>query len=423
VRGNYIGLDSNGSAGLGNGGDGVFLSDAPGNTIGGTAGGAKNVISDNGSMGVEVLGIASSGNLVQGNFIGTDLTGGLDLGNAQHGVFVNGAPDNTIGGTTTGARNVVSGNGTGVFIQNGGATGNDVVGNFIGTNAIGTGDVGNTFDGVRLGGDASNNVVGGPNFADANIIAYNGGDGVDLDATAGTGNRIQRSTIFSNDGLGIDLFPDGVTPNDPGDGDTGPNNLQNYPVLTSANSTLSGTTIVGTLNSTVNTTFSIYFFSDVSCDPSTHGEGRTFIGSAIVVTDGTGNIGFNVTVPGIAANGQVVNATATDPAGNTSEFSQCRTATGVAQPSLKQGDVNCDNLVNSVDALLVLRFGAGLSVNQTQPCPVIGTVLTLAGVFGDVDCTGAVSSVDALKVLRFVAALPVAQTEPPPCTDLGQVLP
>ena len=70
-----------------------------------------------------------------------------------------------------------------------------------------------------------------------------------------------------------------------------------------------------------------------------------------------------------------------------------------------------------------LRFGAGLSVNLTQPCPVIGTVLTLAGVFGDVDCTGAVSSVDALKVLRFVAALPVAQTEPPPCTDLGQVLP
>jgi hypothetical protein len=374
-------------------------------------------------MGVEILGIASSGNLVQGNFVGTDLTGGVDLGNAQHGVFVNGAPDNTIGGTSTSARNVISGNGTGVFIQSGGATNNDVIGNFIGTNATATAAVGNTFDGVRLGGDASNNVIGGPNPADANVIAYNGGDGVDLDATAGSGNRIQRSTIFANGGLGIDLFPDGVTPNDAGDADTGPNNLQNYPDLTSSNSTLSGTTIVGSLNSTPSTQFSIYFFSDVSCDPSGFGEGRTFIGSTNVTTNGAGTVPINVIVPGIAASGHFVNATATDPAGNTSEFSECQAATGVAQPSLKQGDVNCDNSVNAIDALLVLRFGAGLTVNQTEPCPDIGTVLTLAGVFGDVDCTGVVNSVDALKLLRHGAGLSVAQNEPPPCTDVNLALP
>jgi len=119
----------------------------------------------------------------------------------------------------------------------------------------------------------------------------------------------------------------------------------------------------------------------------------------------------------------VVNATATDSAGNTSEFSQCRTATGVAQPALKQGDVNCDNSVNAVDALLVLRFGAGLGVNQNEPCPDIGTVLTLAGVFGDVDCTGVANSVDALKILRHGAGLSVQQNEPPPCPDINQSLP
>jgi len=95
----------------------------------------------------------------------------------------------------------------------------------------------------------------------------------------------------------------------------------------------------------------------------------------------------------------------------------------IQQPPLKQGDVDCDNSVSAVDALLVLRSGAGLGVNGNEPCPDIGTVLTLAGVFGDVDCDGVVNSVDALKILRFGAALPVAQNEPPPCVDLGQLLP
>ena len=94
----------------------------------------------------------------------------------------------------------------------------------------------------------------------------------------------------------------------------------------------------------------------------------------------------------------------------------------IQQPPLKQGDADCNNSVSAVDALLVLRFGAGLGVNQNDPCPGIGTVLTLAGVFGDVDCAGVVNSVDALKILRFGVGLPVAQNEPPPCIDLGQLL-
>jgi hypothetical protein len=95
----------------------------------------------------------------------------------------------------------------------------------------------------------------------------------------------------------------------------------------------------------------------------------------------------------------------------------------VEQPFLKQGDVDCNNAANSVDALFVLRFNAGLAVNQNEPCPDIGMAPALAGVFGDVDCTGVVNSVDALKILRFGAGLPVAQNEPPLCTDLGALLP
>jgi hypothetical protein len=97
-------------------------------------------------------------------------------------------------------------------------------------------------------------------------------------------------------------------------------------------------------------------------------------------------------------------------------------ATGINESSLTQGDIDCNDSVNSVDALLVLRFAAGLKVNQNDGCPDIERALILSGVFGDVDCSGVVNSIDALKILRFGAGLPVAQNEPPPCVDLGQEL-
>ncbi len=96
--------------------------------------------------------------------------------------------------------------------------------------------------------------------------------------------------------------------------------------------------------------------------------------------------------------------------------------TGLTESSLNQGDADCNDSVNSVDALLALRFAAGLKVNQNDGCPAIETALILSGVFGDVDCSSVVNSVDALKILRFGAGLPVAQNEPPSCVDLGQSL-
>jgi hypothetical protein len=129
--------------------------------------------------------------------------------------------------------------------------------------------------------------------------------------------RIQGNSIHSNGGLGIDLWlqPQGVNANDAGDADTGANELQNFPVLTAVTSN----SISGDLNSTPNTTFRIELFASTTGDINGHGEGETFLGATDVTTDGTGNVSFVAALP--VGAGQLVTATATDPNGNTSEFS------------------------------------------------------------------------------------------------------
>ena len=250
------------------------------------------------------------GNVVQSNFLGTDVTGTLDLGNDRDGVFIVNSADNTIGGTLVGEGNVISGNNRySVLIANPPSTGNMVQGNLIGTQVDGSSPLGNTLDGVRIAG-ASSNTNGGEAAGTGNTIAYNGGDGVFVES--GTDNAIVANSIHSNAGLGIDLEPNGVTPNDPDDVDTGPNNLQNFPVLTAA--TTGSTTIEGTLNSTASTTFRLEFFSNAACDASGNGEGESFIGFSDETTDGTGNASFSVTFLDTVPVGQFITATATDPA-------------------------------------------------------------------------------------------------------------
>jgi hypothetical protein len=155
---------------------------------------------------------------------------------------------------------------------------------------------------------------------EGNTIAFNSPGGVRIQSP-GTGNAVLSNSIFSNNGLGIDLEPNGVTANDPGDGDTGANNRQNFPVLTLA---ASGSTVIeGTLNSTPNTQFRIEFFSNSACDPSGHGEGETPVGATMVTTDGSGNVAFGVILGATVPVGHFITSTATDPDNNTSEFSQC----------------------------------------------------------------------------------------------------
>jgi hypothetical protein len=179
---------------------------------------------------------------------------------------------------------------------------------------------------VLLFNDAKNSSIGVTGAGAVNTIAFNGGDGVFVDS--GTGNQIRRNAIFANTGLGIDLAPDGVTPNDPGDGDTGPNNLQNFPVLTAATGTATTTTITGSLNSAASSKFTLEFFRNLSCDGPTNGEGRFFLRDVAVTTNASGSATFSVAVTPAVPAGQVVTATATRAAtGDTSEFSACRAAT------------------------------------------------------------------------------------------------
>jgi hypothetical protein len=325
VQGNYIGTDKTGTSALGNAVVGVFINNSPGNIIGGTTAGARNIISGHslsaGSQGVSIAGGAgSTGNLVQGNYIGTDVTGTVALGNSTGINIAQGAQGNTIGGNAAGSANVISGNtGVGVQLSDGGTSGNTIAGNFIGTDITGTLNLGNATHGVLING-ASGNTIGGANAADGNVIARNGLEGVTI--FVGSGNAILRNSIYSNGGFEIDFGGNGFTPNDPGDGDIGANDLQNFPVLTLATPDPGGTHVTGTLNSAPNTTYRIEFFQSDIVDGNGVGEGKVFLAFQDVTTDGSGNATFSVVVPASLAVGQFVTATATNSSlHNTSEFS------------------------------------------------------------------------------------------------------
>lgn len=325
VQGNFIGTNAAGTSGIGNSSDGVGMLSGATNvtncTIGGTTAGAGNVISANSGAGVQLIGVGTN-NLVQGNLIGTDVTGTIDLGNGFSGVAINEASSCTVGGSVAGAGNVISGNGLeGISINAAVSTSNLIRGNKIGTQTNGISPLPNTTNGVTILNSASNNQIGGA-AGEGNIIAFNLGAGVMVET--GTGNAIQANSIFSNGALGIDLAPAGVTANDIGDGDTGANNRQNFPVLTAANGAAGGgVNAQGTLNSNASTTFTLHFYASAACDASGNGEGQTFLGSATTTTNASGNATFSANLAGTAALGQSITATATNPQGNTSEFSAC----------------------------------------------------------------------------------------------------
>jgi titin len=333
VQSNFLGTNAAGTAAAAPPSvDGVTIS-GPGNLIGGD--GAGNVISGNTTgTGILIQGSAASGNQVYGNFIGTDKTGTVAVPNT-FGVVINlGAHDNLIGGTTPTLGNVISANTSyGLFISDGGTAGNLVRGNRIGVGAGGAALADRV--GIFIVNGASNNRVGGTAAGAGNVIADNTQKGVVIGfaaADTGTvGNAVLGNSIFGNGGLGIDLGNDGVTANDAGDTDFGPNNLQNFPVLTGAR-VAGGTLVVsGTLNSQINTTYRVEFFASPQGDPSGHGQGQTYLGYTTVVTDGGGNTSFAALLAFAGPAGGVVSATATAVtgtntvsmlvSGDTSEFS------------------------------------------------------------------------------------------------------
>jgi CSLREA domain-containing protein len=326
IEGNFIGTDPTGTLNRGNADFGVVLFNGPSETVvGGDALAARNVISGNFDEGILVSG--SSFNRIQGNYVGTDKSGTKGLGNRFDGVKIESSSDTTIGGTTAASRNVISANGEdGLSLAP--SNGARVLGNRIGTTASGTGALGNDGDGVFVGG--SNNFIGDPSVLTskgANTIAFNAGEGVDVGGDASTGNAIADNSIFSNGGLGIDLLGGlenaaGVTANDPGDLDNGPNNLQNFPVLTSARTVSGKTTITGKLGSTTNSGHNIQFFSSPSGN-----EGNKFLGEKSVTTDGSGNATFTFSPASAVPVGQTITATVKNQSLSTSEFSAPRKVT------------------------------------------------------------------------------------------------
>jgi hypothetical protein len=347
VQSNFIGTDITGrkiattglkGKSLGNSEDGVDVRNASGVTIGGlalTPGAAPgNVISGNGHNGVEIVstGTPTSRNSVLGNIIGADVTGKVALGNTLNGVLISRASRTTIGGVLLAGpliaqpSNLIAGSnqkgpdGNGVKIAGAGADNNLVLGNTIG----GSSALGNMGAGVYVDGGNGNIVGGKPGDPTVprskNTISWNRGGGVVI--KEGTGDSIDPNGIFDNaPGLGIDLGDDGVTLND-SHGHIGPNNYQNFPVLSSATISSGGSTVItGTLNSTPDSTFSIEFYDNTAPNPSGYGEGETFLGSLDVTTDSNGSGAFIFdALPGAPA-GHFIAATATDMAGNTSEFS------------------------------------------------------------------------------------------------------
>ncbi len=318
IQGNYIGTDATGTMAMGN--DlGIFVNFSDNDTIGGVESAARNVISGNTGGSITINGVDATGNVVRGNYIGTDVTGAAALGNGR-GIQILDAPGNTIGGTEAGARNMISANLNGVLIDGANASGNVVQGNYFGTDVSGTSPMGNGGATIRLSAGASNNTIGGTEAGAGNVIANSGWHGITLFQEAGTGNEIRLNSIHDNGSLGIELGRNGVTENDDDDADTGPNEFQNHPVLTAVVADGSAA-IQATLHSAPSSSYALDFFSDLVCDESGYGEGRTPLGTASLTTDASGLGGVTASFSGVG--GTVVTSTATDAAGNTSEFSQC----------------------------------------------------------------------------------------------------
>jgi titin len=374
VQGNFIGTDFSGSHGLSNAWAGVRI-EVPGNLVGGTTSSARNVISGNGQSGIYLLGGSASNNLVQGNFIGTDVTGSIALGNGQvgpySGVTISGAPANTIG-----AGNIISANGDkGITVTGAGATGNFIQGNFIGTDVTGNNALGNPNGGIYLFGSPSNMIGGG------NLISANGADGISLASASGnviqgnfigtkadginalgnfwhniefttdspgsSGNLVGGSTpgadnhiAYSDmansgyDGIRVkagcvgnfisrnSIFSNGHRVNSLGI-DTGVDGVTvaGLPLLTLAVSGGGVTAVSGTLQNTASHRFLLQFYANIVTNISGYGEGLTWLGSTNITTDAGGNASFTANLAATVAPGQFIAATVTDSTNNTSEFS------------------------------------------------------------------------------------------------------
>ena len=461
VYGNRIGTERQGEVAAANQAAGVVVTGA-GNSIGDDPVGAGNVISGNRNEGVFIDGAGANHNEVKGNLIGTDDDAAQKIANGTRGIYVNG-PDNLIGGTVNAGRNVISGNDDGIFIETA-ADRTTVRGNYIGTNSVGTGRLGNEEYGIRLSGPddvriggsgagefniigdnnrgilvedstteratiqgnligvglggaalgnrvlgvaftgpnsaASAHLLGGTGPGEGNTIANNAGPGVQLTGTASPSTVSIRRNAIHSNSA-LGIDLGGIGANDSLDADTGPNGGQNHPDLGLATTGGGTLTVRGQLQSKPDSTYAIDFFSNTACDASGAGEGETWLGSASVTTNASGLAEIDEDIAGSVPEGRLITATATDADGNTSEFSGCREATG--PPAASVGDAT------------VAEGGGTASVPVTLSSPSAQTVKV------DVVTSGATASAgsDYTAAAGTVTFVPgdTSEAVPVPITD------
>lgn len=306
------------SLGAGNGRDGIRIEDVPG--------GARVYAVDvggNGGTGVAV--IRSPGTKVQRCFIGGARFNTSLFPNNQHGILVQDSADVLIGGTEVNEGNVIGQNRLhGIWLVGPETRACRVLGNWIGTNVFNGGAVASNYTGVFVNGGASDNVIGMTAPGAGNVIAFNGAGGGVLVLRDSTNNAVRGNQIYANEGLGINLSAgavNGVDANDLGDLDAGGNGLQNFPILHAATLQAGRLLLSGSLTSRPNASFTVDLYGSDAGDPSGHGEGQRHLAEVSVATDANGVGRFLADVPAPVSPPAVLAATATDPAGNTSEFS------------------------------------------------------------------------------------------------------
>jgi hypothetical protein len=396
IQGNLIGTDISGTRGMpgtAGAGIGISLSGAAPITVGGADPNASNVIA-----GMDIgIGLGTAMATVQGNFIGVDAAQAGVISSGTYGISHPSPVGGTIGGTGPGEGNVIGGFDYGIFLDSAAAP---LYGNFIGTDTTATKNFGNRIMGIFL--STFSQVIGGVGAGQANVIAFNGWVGIFVTDFAQM-NPIRGNRIFNNGfggvgangvGLAIDLgnssTPSGQNPNDLGDADGAGiqfgNDFQNYPLITSAVPEGGGTRIIGTLNSLASTLFDLDFYSNPACrgQPRALLQAETYIGSTQVTTDGSGNASFNVLLPTPIAAGSPVTASATGPAGHTSELWQeiiFRVTRGVGGPGDTFPQSIRGHLFEPGATMTIGGNPVAVTENSTFERSFVGPSLTPGGVY------------------------------------------
>jgi hypothetical protein len=268
---------------------------------------------------------------IRGNVIGTNATVTAPLPNGVGIQASVGTNPIQIGGSAAGEGNIVSGNANAAMYVGSGGGAVVVQGNIVGTDASGTRNLGNRAGGIIAGGitDGPGTLIGGVGPGEGNVIAFNGGRpgwypaGVTVFSSSVNRVTVRGNRIYDNVSRGFAPDWAALTPNDPGDADTGPNNLQNMPLVTSVDYG-PPTVVHATLNSTPSTLFDVDFYGNPACvtRPTAAAQGQDFVGTTQATTNVSGNAAIDYQLPSPLTAGTRVTAMATDPNGNTSEQSQ-----------------------------------------------------------------------------------------------------